>query len=227
MSLFSLFLTFFSPSEPPPSSLEELLERQWAQGANFILDQAQHYDIASLLSCLSQLRQDNERLEERLRHLTSRREHLLTVNARLALPLNGSFNTSHGSMPTGNTSNASSSLPSSSSPFLPPPPQPPPMGFQQLLNAAAVLQTPGSTVSSHEHSLRATGSSSRSSFSDPSNSNITMNGTRYPNDAFNSYLTSSGLPDASGTSPHHSLHANSSSRPSSRSSPFGSGVNSL
>lgn len=50
---------------------------------------AQHFDIASLLSCLSQLRQENERLEDRAANLISRREHLLTVNARLSIPLNG------------------------------------------------------------------------------------------------------------------------------------------
>lgn len=89
--MFYLLFVVNRPTEPPASSLEALLERQWAQGSQFILDQAQHYDIASLLSCLSQLRQDNERLEDRMRQLNSRREHLLAVNARLALPLNGSF----------------------------------------------------------------------------------------------------------------------------------------
>ncbi|KAI1279595.1 Protein AF-10 [Halotydeus destructor] len=79
------------PAEPPPHSLEELLERQWAQGTQFVMNQAQHFDIASLLSCLSQLRQENERLEERCRSLVSRREHLVAVNARLSLPLNGSL----------------------------------------------------------------------------------------------------------------------------------------
>ena len=71
--------------------MEQLLERQWAQGSQFIVDQAQHFDIASLLSCLHQLRSENNRLEERVRDLMTRRDQLLAVNARLALPANNVF----------------------------------------------------------------------------------------------------------------------------------------
>lgn len=71
--------------------MEQLLERQWAQGSQFILDQAQHFDISSLLSCLHQLRSENNRLEERVRELMSRRDQLLAVNARLAMPANHVF----------------------------------------------------------------------------------------------------------------------------------------
>ncbi|XP_054168474.1 protein AF-10-like isoform X2 [Oppia nitens] len=74
-----------------PQTLEQLLERQWAQGSQFIIDQAQHFDIASLLSCLHQLRSENNRLEERVRELISRRDHLLAVNARLTAPANNVF----------------------------------------------------------------------------------------------------------------------------------------
>lgn len=72
-------------------SLEELLERQWSQGTAFVMNQAQHFDIATLLSSLSTLKAENDRLEERCRMLASRREHLVAVHARLALPLNGQF----------------------------------------------------------------------------------------------------------------------------------------
>lgn len=43
--------------------------------------------VASLLSCLHQLRTENVRLEEHVGSLLQRRDHLLAVNARLAIPL--------------------------------------------------------------------------------------------------------------------------------------------
>merc|ERR1719447_1256649 len=64
-----------------PQTLEQLLERQWEQGSQFLMEQAQHFDIASLLSCLHQLRQENVRLEETVSSLIARRDHLLAVNA--------------------------------------------------------------------------------------------------------------------------------------------------
>lgn len=44
--------------------------------------------VASLLSCLHQLRSENIRLEDHVNNLVARRDHLLAVNARLAIPLN-------------------------------------------------------------------------------------------------------------------------------------------
>ncbi|XP_043796734.1 protein AF-10 isoform X2 [Apis laboriosa] len=70
-----------------PQTLDQLLERQWEQGSQFLMEQAQHFDIASLLSCLHQLRAENLRLEEHVNSLLQRRDHLLAVNARLAIPL--------------------------------------------------------------------------------------------------------------------------------------------
>ncbi|KAL6261031.1 hypothetical protein P5V15_008557 [Pogonomyrmex californicus] len=70
-----------------PQTLDQLLERQWEQGSQFLMEQAQHFDIASLLSCLHQLRAENLRLEEHVSNLVQRRDHLLAVNARLAIPL--------------------------------------------------------------------------------------------------------------------------------------------
>ncbi|XP_050309495.1 protein AF-10 isoform X2 [Anthonomus grandis grandis] len=72
-----------------PQTLDQLLERQWEQGSQFLMEQAQHFDIASLLSCLHQLRAENLRLEEHVNNLVQRRDHLLAVNARLAIPLTG------------------------------------------------------------------------------------------------------------------------------------------
>uniref|UniRef100_A0AAR5P8A4 PHD-type domain-containing protein n=1 Tax=Dendroctonus ponderosae TaxID=77166 RepID=A0AAR5P8A4_DENPD len=72
-----------------PQTLDQLLERQWEQGSQFLMEQAQHFDIASLLSCLHQLRAENVRLEDHVSSLLQRRDHLLAVNARLAIPLTG------------------------------------------------------------------------------------------------------------------------------------------
>ncbi|XP_014665170.1 PREDICTED: uncharacterized protein F54F2.2, isoform a-like isoform X2 [Priapulus caudatus] len=71
-----------------PTTMEQLLERQWTQGSQFLMEQSQHFDIASLLSCLHQLRAENHRLEELVSSLSARRDHLLAVNARLAVPNN-------------------------------------------------------------------------------------------------------------------------------------------
>ena len=47
-----------------PQTLEELLERHWKQGSRFLMEQASHFDIASLLSSLHQLKEENLRLED-------------------------------------------------------------------------------------------------------------------------------------------------------------------
>lgn len=72
-----------------PQTLEQLLERQWDQGSTFLMRQAQHFDIASLLSCLHQLRSENLELESRISGLQARRDQLLAVSARLMGPLGG------------------------------------------------------------------------------------------------------------------------------------------
>ncbi|KAL4222910.1 Protein AF-17 [Mactra antiquata] len=83
-------------SSETPCNMEELLERQWQQGSHFLMEQGQHFDIASLLNCLHQLKTENKRLAEYVRSLISRRDHLLAVNARLSLPFgtnqNANFN---------------------------------------------------------------------------------------------------------------------------------------
>jgi len=43
--------------------------------------------VASLLSCLYQLKAENRSLEERIATMTARRDRLLAVNARLSVPL--------------------------------------------------------------------------------------------------------------------------------------------
>ncbi|KAB7503607.1 hypothetical protein Anas_02220 [Armadillidium nasatum] len=101
-------------TQPPPlpQSLEQLLERQWEQGSQFLMEQAQHFDIASLLSCLHQLRQENVRLEETVNNLIARRDHLLAVNARLSVPLSSSQATTQ---PSSSSSTAAAAAASSTS----------------------------------------------------------------------------------------------------------------
>merc|ERR1719150_2684411 len=66
-----------------PQTLDELLERQWEQGSQFLMEQASHFDIASLLSSLHQLKEENIDLEDSVDRMVQRREHLLAVRARL------------------------------------------------------------------------------------------------------------------------------------------------
>ena len=217
-----------SPTEPPPSSLEALLERQWGQGAQFIMDQAQHYDIASLLSCLHQIRQENERLEERLRLLSSRREHLLTVNARLALPLNGSFPGALPQMPPGLVSTSTGQLSLSGPPphpatvsMLPPLLAPPPPTMHQLLGVGGMGAT--SPLDAATRRLSA-GGGGPGPGPDPM---ALMNG-RYPalamdpgalNSIFPSGAAALGLGERGGFSLNNSLRSTPSPS-ASRSSPF-------
>lgn len=68
-------------------TMEQLLEHQWDLGSQFLMEQGQHFDIASLLSFLHKLKTENQQLEDYIKTLTARRDHLLALNARLALPL--------------------------------------------------------------------------------------------------------------------------------------------
>lgn len=55
-----------------------------------------YISVASLLSCLHQLQSENGRLEDHVKSLIARRDHLLAVNARLAIPLNSNIPQSQG-----------------------------------------------------------------------------------------------------------------------------------
>uniref|UniRef100_A0A8R1E803 Uncharacterized protein n=1 Tax=Caenorhabditis japonica TaxID=281687 RepID=A0A8R1E803_CAEJA len=63
--------------------MEQLLERQWDHGSNLLMANA-HFDVAQLFSCLFQLKSENFRLEENLSQLRKRRDHLYTLNSKLA-----------------------------------------------------------------------------------------------------------------------------------------------
>ncbi|XP_057294111.1 zinc finger protein zfp-1-like [Hydractinia symbiolongicarpus] len=70
--------------DEPPDNFQQFLEHQWNQSAQFLTAKAEHFDVASLLGCLHQLKADNTKLEKKLLSLQSRRDRLLGVNARLA-----------------------------------------------------------------------------------------------------------------------------------------------
>lgn len=59
----------------------------WRKKINSIKNFFFVLSVASLLSCLHQLRTENVRLEDHVGNLLQRRDHLLAVNARLAIPL--------------------------------------------------------------------------------------------------------------------------------------------
>ncbi|TKR68436.1 hypothetical protein L596_024424 [Steinernema carpocapsae] len=71
---------------PFPSTMEQLLERQWEQGSQFFMGQAQ-FDVAQLMNCLNDLKMENSRLEDQMNQLQKRRDHLLALNTKLAQPL--------------------------------------------------------------------------------------------------------------------------------------------
>ena len=66
-----------------PRTPEELLERHWEQGSRFLMEQASTFDIASRLSYLHQLKEENSGLEDSVDRLITRRDRLLAARARL------------------------------------------------------------------------------------------------------------------------------------------------
>ncbi|XP_067006605.2 protein AF-10 isoform X3 [Anabrus simplex] len=144
-----------------PQSLDQLLERQWEQGSQFLMEQAQHFDIASLLSCLHQLRAENMRLEEHVSSLLQRRDHLLAVNARLAIPLSSQPPAQVNNVHPGVTSTAlhqqqdpsraarvnNSFLPHPMENGLPPDPSPPSgnVGYPHTQPSPTIRQSPASS----------------------------------------------------------------------------------
>lgn len=71
-------------NEETPDNFQDFLEHQWNESAHFIMSKAEHFDVASLLNCLHQLKADNLKLEKKLAQIQARRDRLLGVNARLA-----------------------------------------------------------------------------------------------------------------------------------------------
>ncbi|XP_064410795.1 protein AF-10 isoform X4 [Latimeria chalumnae] len=71
---------------PVASSIEQLLERQWSEGQQFLLEQGTSGDILGMLKSLHQLQVENQRLEEQIKNLTAKKERLQLLNAQLSVP---------------------------------------------------------------------------------------------------------------------------------------------
>ncbi|XP_065665902.1 uncharacterized protein LOC100207765 isoform X2 [Hydra vulgaris] len=76
---------FVSNQKQPANNFQEFLEQQWNDTIHFITSKTQHFDVASLLSCLQYLKSDNMKLEKKLAELQSRRDRLLGLTSRLAV----------------------------------------------------------------------------------------------------------------------------------------------
>ncbi|KAG7317724.1 hypothetical protein KOW79_018759 [Hemibagrus wyckioides] len=86
---------------PAATSIEQLLERQWNEGQQFLLQQGSQADVLAILKSLHQLQMENRRLEEQIRTLTMKKERLQLLSAQLSVPFTHANNT---------TSSASSPL---------------------------------------------------------------------------------------------------------------------
>ncbi|XP_013911597.1 PREDICTED: protein AF-10 isoform X6 [Thamnophis sirtalis] len=107
---------------PTPSTIEQLLERQWSEGQQFLLEQGTPSDILGMLKSLHQLQVENRHLEEQIKNLTAKKERLQLLNAQLSVPfptITTNPSPSH-QMPTfsAQTAVSSDSLNSSKSPNL-------------------------------------------------------------------------------------------------------------
>ncbi|XP_030625424.1 protein AF-10 [Chanos chanos] len=71
---------------PVATSIEQLLERQWNEGQQFLLQQGAQGDVLGMLKSLHQLQVENRRLEEQIRTLTMKKERLQLLSAQLSVP---------------------------------------------------------------------------------------------------------------------------------------------
>ncbi|XP_040921745.1 protein AF-10 isoform X1 [Toxotes jaculatrix] len=71
---------------PVATSIEQLLERQWNEGQNFLLQQGAQGDVVGMLKSLHQLQEENRRLEEQIKTLTMKKERLQLLSAQLSVP---------------------------------------------------------------------------------------------------------------------------------------------
>ncbi|XP_041923307.1 LOW QUALITY PROTEIN: protein AF-10 [Alosa sapidissima] len=81
---------------PVATSLQQLLERQWSDGQQFLLQHGAQGDVVGMLKSLHQLQQENRRLEEQIKSLTMRKERLQLLSAQLAVPFTSSSPSGHG-----------------------------------------------------------------------------------------------------------------------------------
>ncbi|XP_045566815.1 protein AF-10 isoform X2 [Salmo salar] len=68
------------------TSIEQLLERQWSDGQQFLLQQGAQGDVLGMLKSLHQLQQENRHLEDQIKTLTMKKERLQLLSAQLTVP---------------------------------------------------------------------------------------------------------------------------------------------
>ncbi|XP_072109913.1 protein AF-10 isoform X2 [Mobula birostris] len=71
---------------PVASSIEQLLERQWSEGQQFLFEQGGPSEVMGMLKSLHQLQVENRQLEEQIKSLTAKKERLQLLNAQLSVP---------------------------------------------------------------------------------------------------------------------------------------------
>ncbi|KAG8443240.1 hypothetical protein GDO86_011881 [Hymenochirus boettgeri] len=71
---------------PVATSIEQLLERQWNEGQQFLQEQGTSSDILGMLKSLHHLQVENRRLEEQIKNLTAKKERLQLLNSHLSVP---------------------------------------------------------------------------------------------------------------------------------------------
>uniref|UniRef100_A0A3B3RWR0 MLLT10 histone lysine methyltransferase DOT1L cofactor n=1 Tax=Paramormyrops kingsleyae TaxID=1676925 RepID=A0A3B3RWR0_9TELE len=102
-----------SSALPVATSIEQLLDRQWNEGQQFLLQHGApgaSGDLLAMLRSLHQLQTENRRLEEQIRTLTVKKERLQLLSAQLAVPFPPASSAA---------STSSTSTPAASSPQLP------------------------------------------------------------------------------------------------------------
>lgn len=130
-------------ADDPERAFEELRDGAWSHLSRCILDQAQQFDIPSLIGTLYTLRSENEKLVGRVRDLTMRRDQLLAMNARLDLP--GPMLTQHLNNTSPNFSSVVSCL--TNSPKSVPTPSPgSSMGKQPLISVGPYNHLPPNSL---------------------------------------------------------------------------------
>lgn len=70
-------------------SLEQLLERQWSEGHEFLLEHSTFSDVMDILRSLNQLQIENEQLNEKIRYLAAEKERLQLMKYQLSFPFPG------------------------------------------------------------------------------------------------------------------------------------------
>ncbi|KAI5726342.1 hypothetical protein M8J76_000985 [Diaphorina citri] len=146
-------------SSSMPPTLDQLLERQWDLGSQFLMEQAQNYDIAALLTCLHKLRTENSSLDDQVVSLKQRRDQLLAINARLAIPLTPAAPVNN--VPVSMPQQQHQQMPPTSQQSAPPPPSQqsiaPPTSVQQAQaqqRSSTILHAMSGTTTMHPPSSR-------------------------------------------------------------------------